>query len=241
MSFTEAAQTDDTTPAASNEAADAGAVSVPADNAGDAAEQKADAGSEEALAWDDALKGEDGQPDLAKIHEKLNELSAAPEGVPESAEGYSLDLAEAVEIAEGQAIEFAADDPIVADFLKEAHEAGKPQAQVQKELTFAAKALQANFAARDKATKEQVQSEISSLGDKGPARIKATFESLATLTGDREAANHLIENIATARAFEALEAIVSKTNGGAGGRTPAGDGQTGGKKPLADRLFSKTS
>lgn len=189
------------------------------------------------LDWGEAYKGEDGQLDLAKVNERLKAADAAPEGVPENVDGYDLALSEKIEISEGNPIEFSKDDPLVAEFLKEAHAAGKSQEQVSAELGMAAKVLQANFAARDAATKEAVAAEAEKIG---VDRLKAAHASLSALTSNDDA-DKIFENISTSAAFDAVERLLTKANGGGGGRTPAGNGESKEPASLADRLFGKKS
>lgn len=167
--------------------------------------------------WDDAAGVK------PEAYARLAELEAAEaarrEGVPESAEAYKLETDEPVLGADGQPVTFDADDPLAKAILPALHEAGLPQAAVSKILrAYAASEVEAVKAAQTEAA-AFVQAEQTKLGANHATRTAALHGQVIAAIG-QDAAEALRQQMRSADAVIALEALVSKLQGPAIGAVP---------------------
>lgn len=223
-------------PAAEAEnAAGADQGEAPADNSANGDGQGAEGAEQNEVELPEAYRGEDGKPDFAKIAERLKAADAEPkraEGVPESADGYELALAEEVKLPNGEAVTLDKDNELLQSFLKDAHAAGMPQEAVTRTLTAFAKEVGSMLNGVGQASQEQINAEMAKI-DSDPKQVEARWNALTKQLGETleiDGASKLLEEISSAESFTALEAIVERLTG-TGGRST--DGGKTGKDALA--------
>lgn len=201
--------------------------------AGEAASSEAPAAPEIPKAY----RAEDGSADLNKLIERVNAADAAPEGVPDSVEGYDLALAEEVELPGGQKVQIDPENEQTKALLAEFHKAGVPQSVLTSALTTYSKSLAADMGAFVEAQQGAVDAEIAKLGDNADARVTGLVTGLTEILGSEAQAKAVAGEIRSYESFEAFEALVAKQNGAEeSSRTPGGVG-SGSEKTLAQRMY----
>lgn len=180
----------------------------------------------------EAYRTEDGKADLAKLIERVQaadaEAAERAKGVPETVEGYEIKLADDLRLPDGSPIQIDKDNPLLKEFLQDAHSAGKTQEQVSRELSFFAKELSNVIAGQKQATEQQIAAEIAKIdpdASKAERRFEAVRKGLSEAIGD-DGASALFEEIRSAGSFAALEQLHERlmgqserddsANGGAG-------------------------
>lgn len=186
-------------------------------------------------------RGADGNADVAKMLARIDELSAPPEGIPESPEGYELKLNEEIELFDGQKVQLNAEDPALKDFFSWAHKNKINQEAFQEGATLYAKAQAEMLKQQYTVTNQQVQQEIAKLGDNPEARISNLMSSVGKAIGSEEGAFALLKDVRSVEAFQAVEKLMGALNGQGGGRAPALNGAIQEQPPLAARLFGKVN
>lgn len=154
---------------------------------------------------------------------RLAELEAADaarrEGVPETVDAYKLEADEPIIGADGQPVAFDADDPLAKAILPALHEAGLPQSAVSKILGAYARSEVAAAAAAAEEAKAFVAAEQGKLGSNHAARTAALHGQVIAAIGEKPA-EALRQQMRSADAVIALEALVSKLQGPAIGAVP---------------------
>lgn len=151
-----------------------------------------------------------------EAYSRLAELEAAEaaagEGVPETADGYVLELADPVVGMDGKPVAFDADDPLAKAILPALHAAGVPQSGVSAILqAYAAQEVAAAKADAEAAT-AYVATEQAKLGTGHKARTAALHGQVTAAIG-ADAAEHIRSQMRSADAVIALETLVSKLQG----------------------------
>lgn len=145
--------------------------------------------------------------DLQAAKAKLDERSAA---VPESAEGYTIELPEDLSIPAGYRLDL--EDPLYLAARQMAHEQGLTQAEFN---GLAATYLKAE-AAKIAAFQQRISAEKAKLGADADVRVNAVTQALVGRLGD--AARPLIAMLVSADHVVALEKLL------AGGEVPFSQG-----------------
>lgn len=218
--------------AAAKPDAESAAPSDPADTAASESTGANDAAAGEQPEIPEAYRTEDGKADLAKLIERVQaadaEAAERAKGVPETVEGYEIKLADDLRLPDGSPIQIDKDNPLLKEFLQDAHSAGKTQEQVSRELSFFAKELSNVIAGQKQATEQQIAAEIAKIdpdASKAERRFEAVRKGLSEAIGD-DGASALFEEIRSAGSFAALEQLHERlmgqserddsANGGAG-------------------------
>lgn len=185
----------------------------------------------------EAYRGEDGQADLNKLLARVAEADAAPEGVPASPGEYDLALPEDLEMPEGFDLKIDPENEHLKAALATFHEAGVSQEVVSKILPAYVQALAGDMQAANMAQEEAVQAEIQKLGDNPAARVEGLKSSLTQTLGAEDSAIALLDNISSVAAFEAVENLISKINGGDESVRVAKGGAKEDTRSFAERMF----
>jgi len=184
----------------------------------------------------DAYKGEDGEPDIAKLVERARAADEADEAtgeVPESPEGYDLT---GIKVGEEE-IELQSDDPTLQEYLKFAHEAGRSNEQVKSDLAFFGKALTAQQKAEAEAEAAEIDAELKKLGENVKGRVEAVTKGLASY-GSEEDAKSLVDRLRKAGEFTILEKLYAAAHGGDDQASPASTGSRKAEKTPAERIYT---
>ena len=189
----------------------------------------------------EAYRGEDGKPDMAKLLERVTKAdeadAAKAEGVPESADAYELKVSDDIKMPDGTPVELDADNPLIKEFLTNAHEAGWSQDTVSKNLNLFAREMSNVVSGIEAAQKQAVEAEIAKVDEDRKAveaRFTAVENDLSEMVG-KDGASALLKDVRTADAFLALESLREKLleSGARGGDAP------GGKRTLAQSIYNK--
>jgi hypothetical protein len=160
--------------------------------------------------------------------------------VPESADGYDLALGEEIKGLNGEAISIDAENPLLKEFLADAHQNGRTQEQVTADLTRFAK-YQAQMAEGIQADhRANMEAEFAKLGDKASDRL-AGLHGFIKQNFSESKADAVIESIGSAEAFEVVESLIAQVNGSdEAAATPAGsEGKA--ELSLAQRMYGNTN
>ena len=180
---------------------------------------KAAAGDGDAPEFGEGYLNESGEPDFAKIAERLKAADEADSAraerageVPESAEGYA-DILKSLELPDGLEGEFKPDDPLLQDFFKSAKEAGKGKAEVKAELELFTKGVASTMKQVEDARNAELDAEFAKVGAE---RFNAAKSALKTLGGEKAGEQYAgaLDDISSAATFELLEGLIHQINGG---------------------------
>lgn len=229
--------TDTTTPAAAAEAPVTTSVPVTPETsliapaAAEAVVAVRPAGLPDAY-WDEATNAI--KPEAyARLAELEAAQASAREGMPETADGYVLELPEPVVGLDGNPIAFDAADPLAKAILPALHEAGVPQAGVTKILQAYAAEEIAAAKAETEAAEAYIAGEQAKLGAAHKERTAALHNQVIATIGAGPA-EAIRSQMRSADAVIALEQLVSKLQGPALSAAPA---KTPATPDLATRLY----
>ena len=232
---TETPADDTNTPPKSDAAPPPSDDTPPADDAGEKVNEDDQGGNETALEIPEAYRGENGEADVAKLIERAKFADALSADRPDDPSGYKIDLGDDIKGPDGKPLVIDAENPILQEYLKEAHEKGLGAAAVTENIKFFARGVTDTLTNLQAERQKQIDQVISDLGDKAEARFKAVDSFIAGVAG-KEGASAILGEVSTKTAFEALEALAAAANGGTPQKQDGGAGE-GGKRSLHDRLF----
>lgn len=171
--------------------------------------------------WDETS----GQVKFSDIGASFEELSALKTqqaerlaGVPETADGYKLELPADFKLPDGVQFEIDANDPAIGQLREFALAEKLPQSVVSKILAIEAGRRASELDAAVKA----VTAEEKALGANFPQR-KAAAEAFLRTSLTEDQYNGIKSFVTSAKAFEAIETLIEKAT--AGGGSPGGGGQ----------------
>lgn len=177
---------------------------------------------------------------FARLAELQAAATAAREGVPETADGYELTLAEPIDGPDGKPVTFDPADPLAKAILPALHKIGAPQAAVSEILSAYARVEMEAVAAENAAATERRVAEVAKLAptpEAASVRTSAAHNQITAAVG-AEHAEALRQVMTNADAFIALEALVSKLQGPAMSAAPL---QSAAPKTIEQRLYPNPS
>lgn len=186
----------------------------------------------------EAYRAEDGTADIAKLIERVTAADAPVDGLPEAADGYDLTLPDDIKAPDGSAITIDPENEQLKSVLGALHAAKVPQSVVSEILPAYARDVARTQAEQHEAYTKARDAEMAKLGGEAKAseRMGGLKTAFTSILGDEKTALAALDGISSAEAFQAIEKLVSKLNGG--DETHRLSGASGGeKRPLHERMY----